>query len=86
MWKRKLCSGPPHKFNERPYGPSTRKNGEYGLPGNSVNVVMNPRRAELSFIIDDKNYGPAYEGIPLDKPLVPCVLLLWKNNSVELEI
>ena len=80
-----LCSGPPHNYKDIAYGP--RKNpGEYVHPGGSVGVVMDTTKGELSYLLDGVNHGPAYEGIPLDKPLVPCVLLGHKGNSVELVI
>ena len=47
---------------------------------------MDTAKGELSFILDGVNLGVAYEGIPLDKPLVPCVLLWWKGDSIELVI
>lgn len=31
------------------------------------------------------NYGAAHEGVPLGKPLVPCVILKNKGDSVELD-
>ena len=54
--------------------------------GDSVGVVMDTAKGELSFVLKGVNLGVAYEGIPLDKPLVPCVLLYWSGDSVELDI
>ena len=31
------------------------------------------------------NLGVAFDGIPLDKPLVPCVVLKHQGDSVELD-
>ena len=53
--------------------------------GDNVGVVMDTTKGELSFVLDGVNLGVAYEGIPLDKPLVPCVLLCYKGDSVELD-
>ena len=53
--------------------------------GDSVGVVMDTAKGELSFVLDGMNFGVAYEGIPLDKPLVPCVLLWNEYDSVELD-
>ena len=39
---------------------------------------MDTAKGELSFVVNGVNLGVAYEGIPLDKPLVPCVLLLYQ--------
>ena len=42
---------------------------------------MDTTKGELSFGV---NFGVAYDGIPLDKPLAPCILVLHKDDSVEL--
>ena len=47
---------------------------------------MDTAKGELSFVVDGVDLGVAYEGMPLDKPLVPCVLLRWEGDSVELVI
>ena len=47
---------------------------------------MDTAKGELSFVLNGMNLGIAYEGIPLDKPLVPCVVLGYKDDSVELVI
>ena len=47
---------------------------------------MDTTKGELSFVVDGVNLGVACEGIPLDKPLVPCVILGLKGDSVELVI
>ena len=51
----------------------------------SVGVVMDTVKGELSFALNGVNLGVAYKGIPLNKPLVPCVLLGNDNDSVEIE-
>ena len=79
-----LRSGPPHNF-WKDYCPR-RGNGQYVHTGDSVGVVMDTEKGELSFVLNGVNLGVAYEGIPLDKPLVPCVLLLNQGDSVELVI
>ena len=45
---------------------------------------MDTTKGELSFVLNGVNLGVAFDGIPLDKPLVPCVLLKFYGNSVEL--
>ena len=45
---------------------------------------MDTAKGKLSFALNGVNLGVAYGGIPLDKPLVPCVLLFYKGDSVEL--
>ena len=47
---------------------------------------MDTTKGELSFVIKGVNLGVAFDGIPLDKPLVPCVILYNENDSVELII
>ena len=82
-----LCSEPPHSYGwpGKEYGPR-KGDGEYVHNGDSVGVVMDVSKRELSFIVDGVNHGVAYKGIPLDKPLVPCVLLYFADDSVELVI
>ena len=47
---------------------------------------MDTAKGELSFVVNDVNLGVAFKGIPLDKPLVPCVLLYYEGDSVELVV
>ena len=47
---------------------------------------MDTTKGELSFVVNGVNLDVAYEGIPLDKPLVPCVILWLPGDSVELII
>ena len=63
-----------------------KKMENYVHTGDSVGVVMGTTKGELSFAVNDVNLGVAFEGIPLDKPLVPCVLLYCGDDSVELII
>ena len=67
------------------YGP-IKEGGEYVHTGDSVGVVMDTTKGELSFVVDGIDLGVAFDGIPLDKPLVPCVLLGCKGDSVELDM
>ena len=78
-----LCSGPPHNYRGKVYGP-WKEFGQRVHTGDSVGVVMDTAKGELSFALNGVNLGVAYEGIPLDKPLVPCVLLYLEDDSVEL--
>ena len=80
----KLYSGPPHGYGVGvPYGP---RRGRSVCDGKSIGVVMDTRRSELSFFVGGVNLGVAFEGIPLDRPLVPCVLMCNENDSVELDM
>lgn len=80
-----LWSGPPHNYSRKTYGPK-KKRGQYVHDGDSVGVVMDTTKGDLSFVLDGVNYGIAYEGISLDKPLVPYVHLNYYGDSIELVI
>ena len=47
---------------------------------------MDTAQGELLFVVNEVNLGVTYEGIPLDKPLVPCVILAIRGDSVKLVI
>ena len=51
-----------------------KKKEQYIHTGNSVGVVTDTAKGDLSFVLDDVNLGVAFDGIPLDKLLVPCVI------------
>ena len=75
-----LWSGPPHNYRGKEYG-----KGQYVHTGDSVGVVMDTAKGELSFVLNGVNLGVAYEGIPLDKPLMPCVVLGCQGDSVKVK-
>ena len=79
-----LYSGPPHDYMwpGKEYGPRKEK-GQYVHTGDSVGVVMDTAKGELSFVLNGVNLGVAFKGVPLDKPLVPCVILRLSGDSVE---
>ena len=83
-----LYSGPPHKYCEKKYGPDKKetKYGKYNQKNDVIGVVIDTKLGNISFVLDGKDCGPAYEKIPLDKPLVPCVLLNCAKDSVELTV
>ena len=78
-----LYSGPPHNYRHKKYD-LTKEKGQYVHTGDSVGVVMDTTKGELTFVLNGVNFGIAYDGIPLDKPLVPCVLLNHLGDFVEL--
>lgn len=64
-----------------------KKNEQYVHIEGSVCLIMDTeKKSKLLFILNDVNFGDAYEGISLDKPLVPCVSLYLNGDSVELVI
>ena len=69
----------------KPYGP--RRNKEpYVSSGTTVWVTVDTTTGSLSFTLNDEgplDTVPAFEGIPLDKPLVPAVSLCHGEDSVE---
>ena len=80
-----LWSGPPHNYQGREYGPRKEESGKYVHTGDSVGVVMDTEKGDLSFILENKCLDAGYEVMPLDEPLVPCVLLKFEEDSVELD-
>ena len=84
-YKSTLRSGPPHNYKNVTYG-ERKGNGNYICSGDSVGVAMNTSIGELSFVLNGVDLGVAYEGIPLDKPLVPCVILGYRGDSVEITL
>ena len=45
---------------------------------------MNMKKRTLKFIINNEDKGDSYNDIPIDKPIFPVVLLLNKDDSVEI--
>ena len=83
LLKTALWSGPPHNYNypSKEYGPM-KENGkciQCGSCGGQYKRV-NSHLLCISYM----NLGDAFEGIPLDKPLLPCVVLVYEGDSVEL--
>lgn len=80
-----LWSGPPHNYRGKRYGPR-KVNGEYVHTGDKIGIVMDTTHGGLSFILNNVDLGVAFEGIPLDKPLAPCIILFHEGDSVELDL
>ena len=80
-----LFSGPPHNYRAKPLGP--RKGDErYAKTGDTISVAVDTLNGDLTFAVNGVSCGIAYSGIPLDKPLVPCAILWYEGDSVELII
>jgi len=71
-----LYSGPPHNYRGK------LTNLKYNK--NEVTIVMNMKKKSLKFIIEGEDKGDCYIDIPLEKPIFPSVLLLHKDDSVEI--
>lgn len=84
FYRTSLFSGPPYNYSSRPYGIDAYGK-EYLERSNTVGVLMDTARGCLSFVVGGVNLGVAFGKTPLDKPLVPCVILVNnRNDSVEL--
>ena len=59
-----LRYGPPQNYKKKKYWPK-KGNGEYVHTGDSVGVVVDMAKGELSFVVKGVNVGVAYEGVPL---------------------
>ena len=95
-----LCSGPPHNYYYRKYVPMKERGGGMRMPaaagdndeekyvrtGESVGVAVDTAKGNISFVVHNVNYGVAYRKVPLDRPLVPCALLYYKDDAVGLEL
>ena len=52
--------------------------------GSTVSVHVDTKKGEVSFSVDEKRFGTAFTGLPLNTPLVPVVLAYNKGDSVEI--
>ena len=75
-----LWSGPPQNYSSYTvYG-----NGDSAAEGQTVQVELDMDAKTVSFAVDSADLGIAYDNIPLEKPLVPAVVLGFGGDSVEL--
>ena len=72
-----LCSGPPYNYSDYK---------GFNLPkvNDEVIVIMNMEKRTLKFIINNEDKGDQYTNIPIDKPLFPTVLLVDKDDSIQI--
>ena len=72
-----LCSGPPYNYSDYK---------GFNLPkvNDEVIVIMNMEKRALKFIINNEDKGDQYTNIPIDKPLFPTVLLVDKDDSIQI--
>ena len=59
-----LRYGPPHDYKWKEYG-ARKENGNYLHIEDSVGVVMDTAKGELSFVVNGVNLDVVYEGVPL---------------------
>ena len=78
-----LCSGPPHNFRMRPYALKKTFKERVKI-GSEVGVSVDMLNGTVCFEVNGKNLGVAYEAIPMNKPIVPVVVLSHKDDSVEI--
>ena len=78
-----MISGPPHKYGGKEYGPR-KGEGQYVHTGNSVGVVMDTTKGELSFVLNGVNLGVAYEGIPLTT--LSCLVCFFFTEVILLNL
>lgn len=78
-----LWSGPPQRMRNRIlFGVTPLKAGD------AVGVILDTTgpRGVLSFFITGHDWRVGYDDIPLDAPLVPCVILSEPNDCVEVVV
>ena len=78
-----LYSGAPFNYNGIEYGPR-KESGHYAKDGDYVEIMLDMKSGDLSFSVNGENMGVAFKGIPVDKPLLPCVVYLESGDSAEI--
>lgn len=88
-----LHSGPPHNYGyDGPSFGKRKKYGTYVTTGDALMTTVNTSVGTIAFAIRSPNasknedIGVAYKGVPLDKPLVPAVIMFYKKDAIELLI
>ena len=79
-----LYSGPLTTTNINSMG-QRKEEGEYVHTGDSVGVVVDTAKGEISFVVNGVNIGVAFDGILLDESLVPYIILVCPGDYVELD-
>lgn len=78
-----LWSGEPQSYRGKKYGPREEE-GQYMHSDDRIGVIVDTAKGNIAFTLYGMNLGVAYEGVPLDTPLVPCVILGYQGDSVEI--
>lgn len=83
-YRSNIVSGPPQNAQYLNYDPARA----HIKTGDTVEVVCEldkkAKSVAVSFVVNDKPLGVAFGDVPLDKPIVPLVLMRNKGDSVEL--
>lgn len=82
-YRSNIVSGPPHNASYLNYDPARTHVQTGDLVEVFCETVAAEGTATLSFAVNGKALGPAFLGIPLDKPLVPVVLMRNDGDAVE---
>ena len=83
LYKSLLYSGAPFNFKGVEYGPR-KEAGCYAKDGDFVGITLDMDSGNLSFSVNGENMGVAFEGIPVDKPLLPCIVYLYSGDAAEI--
>ena len=60
------------------------KNSKKLKKGDIVEVIVDRKEGNLSFAVNDSDYGIAYSNMPKEETLYPIVIILDQNNIVEI--
>ena len=76
-----LYSGPPHNYAKRKY-----KKVDGIIKIDEITLIMNTKTKTLTFafILGNQEKNKSYNDIPMNKPLVPAVLLYDNDDCVEI--
>lgn len=83
LYESLLYSGAPFNFKGVEYGPR-KEAGCYAKNGDFVEITLDMESGDLSFSVNGENMGVAFKGIPVDKPLLPCVVYLDSGDAAEI--
>lgn len=75
-----LYSGPPHKYFKKSFIPIS----ETFVNGSVLDIELNMNEGKIKYYSNGKDFGVAFESIPVDSPLVLTILLIHQYDSVEL--
>ena len=82
----KLLSKAPEDYSYCSEDPEKEGRGNLRVgPGSVICLIMDTTKGSLSFTVNGASFNGTLEGIPLDKPLVPCVILGCTDDSIEID-